>query len=154
MFDMHWMFTGYLTSFYATLGTYAALTIHSHPRPLHGLFACFVLIPALVAPLSAESVILAPDDWKTKICHAIDRGSLTRACAFYAGLVTGLGVLACFAMAWFATEFADRGGIAFLERHQGVVFWGSGLMLLFLVALAPILPGSWLATRAERDEDA
>ena len=149
------MFAGYLTSFYATLTVHAALTIHSHPRPLHGLAAYFIIIPALIAAFSAEAVFLAPDNWKAKIRRAFERRSLTRAYAFCAGLVTGVGVLVCFAIAYFLNDVAHSGRVAFLERHETTIFWCSGLVLLFVVALAPLIPGSWLATRAERhDNDA
>jgi len=151
---MYWMFTGYLASFYATLAVHAVITIHSHPEPLHGLAAHFILIPVLIAAFSAEAVFLAPDDWKTKIRRAFERRSLTRTYAFCAGLVTGVGVLVCFALAYFFYEFAHSGRVAFLERHETTIFWGSGLVLVFVVALAPIIPGSWLATRAERHDNA
>ena len=153
-FNMYWMFTGYLTSFYATPAVHAALTLHSHSRPLYGLVAYFVLIPAFIVALSAEAVLLASNDWKTKIRRAFERRSLTRAYAFCAGLVTGIGVLACFAIAYFFYGFADSGRIAFLERHESTIFWGSGLVLLFIVALAPLIPSAWLATKAERHDTA
>jgi len=153
-FTMYWMFTGYLTSFYATLAVHAAFTIHSHPRPLHGLVAYFIVIPALIATFSAEAVILSPDGWKTKIRRAFERRSLTRGYAFLAGLVTGVGVLVCFALAYWLYEIAHSGRVAFLEGHETTIFWSSGLMLMFIVALAPLIPGLWLATRAERHDHA
>ena len=145
---MYWMFAGYLTSFYATLWVNAALTIHSHPRPLFGLVAYFGLIPLLIAALSAEAVLLAPDNWKTKIRGAFERRSLTRAYAFCAGLVTGVGVLVCFAIAYFFYDFVDSGRGAFLERHESTIFWSSGLVLLFILAMAPLIPGAWLASKS------
>lgn len=151
---MYWMFTVYLTSFYATLAVHAVLTIHSHIRPLHGLAAYFIIIPALIAAFSAEAILLAPDDWQTKIRRGFERRSLTRTCAFCAGFVTGVGVLVCFAIAYFLYEVAHCGRVAFLKHHETTIFWSSGLVLLFIVALAPIIPGSWLATRAERNDNA
>ncbi len=151
---MYWMFTGYLMSFYATLAVHAALTIHSHPKPLQGFAAYFIIIPAVIAAFSAEAVILAPNDWKTKICRAFERRSLTRACAFRAGFATGVGVLVCFAIAYFLYEVANSGRVAFLKRHETTIFRCSGLVLLFIVALAPLIPGSWLARRAERHDNA
>jgi hypothetical protein len=151
---MYWMFTGYLTSFYATLAVNAAFTIHSHPRPLQGLAAYFVIIPLLIAAFSAEAVVLAPDEWKTRIRRGFERRSFTRACAFCAGLVTGVGVLVCFAAAYFLYDIAHSGRVAFLEHHESTIFWVGGLALLFILAVAPILPGWWLATRAKRHENA
>src|ERR1051325_10496509 len=73
------------------LPKHGAFTMDSHSHPDRGLIAYFVIIPMLLASLSAEAVLLAPDDWKTTIRNGFRRGNLTRACAFGAGLITGVG---------------------------------------------------------------
>jgi hypothetical protein len=147
---MYWMFTGYLASFYAVLAVDAVRTLPTHPNPQMGWLAYIVLIPGLIAVVSAEAVLLAPDAWKKKIRQGFKSGSLTRLYAFGSGAITSLGVLLCGLFAYFLYEAALSGSIAWLKPHEKTVFNTSLLVLFLLLAFGPILPGAWLATKAER----
>jgi hypothetical protein len=49
-------------------------------------------------------------------------------------------------------DIARSGRIGFLHLHQDAIFWGRGLVLLFVTEIAPLIPGYWLTARAVRGE--
>ena len=150
---MRWVFIGYMAAFVAALFVHAAFTIGSHPKPMQGLLAYFVLIPMLIAAFSAEGVWLAPDRWKKTMESAFERGVFSRRYAFYAGAVTGMVVLFCGAAAYFFYGFIFSGAVGFLKTHEETIFKGGALVLLFVLALAPAVPIAWLVRKAERRVD-
>ncbi|MEW6159662.1 MAG: hypothetical protein AB1813_19710 [Verrucomicrobiota bacterium] len=133
---MYWMFTGYLLSFYAALTACAIFELPTHPKPLLGAAAFFLIIPTVVAVISMESILLAPNAWHRAIRDALARGRLTKRYVIFSGVVTGLVVIIFGVGAYFLSGF--------LESRRVDAFGPIALAMLLLVALSPIVPGYWL----------
>ena len=151
---MHWMFAGYVSSFWLVLVVHAIATIADHPRPLHGLAASILIIPGLIAALSYEAVLFAPDNWIQRIRESMMGGTLTRTLAFGAGALAGGTVILCIVSAAIFHQQVEAGTIPTLKEHEDGIFWGGALALLFLAALAPVVPAAWLARRAKAKPEA
>jgi hypothetical protein len=147
---MYWMFGGYLAAFIGALATHAALTIGSHPKPMAGLAAYFVLLPIMIGALGGEAMIAISDEHKARVRRAIDSRRLSRRYVFWCGFFGGLAVIG---FLWAGrTIYSSVVGRILIGKADDHILW-IALTAIFALALGPIGPAVWVINKASKRLD-
>jgi fatty acid desaturase len=133
---LYWVYAGYVAVYYLFLAAAAAWNLPTHPQPLWGAFAYFVLVPSLLVALTIEPTTLVASGQREGVRRLFQNGRMSRARAFRGGALIGVVALGCAIGIFFSWDALMPGALWPMFVVVVPVFLGGVLCPWWIVRLA------------------